>query len=58
MTADVIACARAEFTRLRKWPAFWIMLGTWIVLNLVWLSVQLSGLHIRQWGPDVERSAA
>ncbi len=35
MTADVIACARAEFTRLRKWPAFWIMLGTWIVLNLV-----------------------
>ncbi|MEV5652681.1 ABC transporter permease subunit [Nocardia sp. NPDC052254] len=35
MTADVIACARAEFARLRKWPAFWIVLGTWIVLNLV-----------------------
>ncbi|MEU6564472.1 ABC transporter permease [Nocardia nova] len=35
MTGDVIACVRAEFARLRKWPAFWIVLGTWIVLNLV-----------------------
>lgn len=32
---DVFACARAEFARLRKWPAFWVVLGTWIVLNLV-----------------------
>ncbi|WP_024800908.1 ABC transporter permease subunit [Nocardia sp. BMG51109] len=31
---DLLACARAEFTRLRKWPAFWIVLGTWILLNL------------------------
>ncbi|WP_227984719.1 ABC transporter permease subunit [Nocardia spumae] len=35
MIADLMACARAEFARLRKWPAFWIVLGTWIVLNLV-----------------------
>ncbi|MBF6173178.1 ABC transporter permease subunit [Nocardia blacklockiae] len=32
---DLLACTRAEFARLRKWPAFWIVLGTWILLNLV-----------------------
>ncbi|MBY8855752.1 ABC transporter permease subunit [Nocardia sp. CA2R105] len=32
---DLIACTRSEFARLRRWPAFWIILGTWIVLNLV-----------------------
>ncbi|PSR68902.1 ABC transporter permease [Nocardia sp. MDA0666] len=32
---DILACTRAEFARLRKWPAFWIVLGTWIALNLV-----------------------
>ena len=32
---DVVACTRAEFARLRKWPASWIVLGTWIALNLV-----------------------
>ncbi|MQY18030.1 ABC transporter permease subunit [Nocardia macrotermitis] len=32
---DVIACTRAEFARLRRWPAFWILLSTWLVLNLV-----------------------
>jgi hypothetical protein len=32
---ELIACTRAEFARLRGWPAFWIILGTWIVLNLV-----------------------
>ncbi|WP_067668256.1 ABC transporter permease subunit [Nocardia miyunensis] len=32
---DLIACTRAEFARLSRWPAFWIILGTWIVLNLV-----------------------
>ncbi|MFF2553106.1 ABC transporter permease subunit [Nocardia sp. NPDC058058] len=31
---DLIASARAEMLRLRKWPAFWIVLGTWILLNL------------------------
>ncbi len=35
LMGDLVACTRAEFTRLRKWPAFWIILGTWIVLNLV-----------------------
>jgi ABC-2 type transport system permease protein len=31
---DLIAGTRAEALRLRKWPAFWIILGTWILLNL------------------------
>ncbi|MCM6772821.1 ABC transporter permease [Nocardia sp. CDC159] len=28
------ACTRAEFARLAKWPAVWILIGTWILLNL------------------------
>ncbi|GAB2716818.1 ABC transporter permease subunit [Nocardia thraciensis] len=31
---DVVACTAAELDRLRKWPAFWVVLGTWILLNL------------------------
>ncbi|MFF0611472.1 ABC transporter permease [Nocardia tengchongensis] len=31
---DLVASTRAELLRLRKWPAFWIVLGTWILLNL------------------------
>ncbi|WP_433524315.1 ABC transporter permease subunit [Nocardia pseudovaccinii] len=31
---DLMASTRAEMLRLRKWPAFWIILGTWILLNL------------------------
>lgn len=31
---DVMASTKAEMLRLRKWPAFWIILGTWILLNL------------------------
>lgn len=31
---DLIASTKAEMLRLRKWPAFWIVLGTWILLNL------------------------
>ncbi|MEU8897708.1 ABC transporter permease subunit [Nocardia sp. NPDC048505] len=31
---DLMAGTRAEMLRLRKWPAFWIILGTWILLNL------------------------
>ncbi|PXX67070.1 ABC-type transport system involved in multi-copper enzyme maturation permease subunit [Nocardia tenerifensis] len=31
---DLWASTRAEALRLRKWPAFWIILGTWILLNL------------------------
>ncbi|MGV9722685.1 ABC transporter permease [Nocardia beijingensis] len=31
---DLIASEKAEMLRLRKWPAFWIVLGTWILLNL------------------------
>ncbi|MFF3227872.1 ABC transporter permease [Nocardia suismassiliense] len=31
---DLLASTRAEALRLRKWPAFWIVLGTWILLNL------------------------
>ncbi|MFJ4656455.1 ABC transporter permease subunit [Nocardia sp. NPDC088792] len=32
--AGLVASTRAELLRLRKWPAFWIVLGTWILLNL------------------------
>ncbi|MBF6438232.1 ABC transporter permease subunit [Nocardia cyriacigeorgica] len=32
--SDLIASMRAERLRLTKWPAFWIILGTWILLNL------------------------
>lgn len=32
---DLMASTRAEALRLRKWPAFWIILGTWLTLNLV-----------------------
>ncbi|MFE2956913.1 ABC transporter permease [Nocardia tengchongensis] len=31
---DLVASTRAELLRLRKWPAFWIVLGTWVLLNL------------------------
>ncbi|MFI6997267.1 ABC transporter permease [Nocardia sp. NPDC050175] len=31
---DLLASTKAEALRLRKWPAFWILLGTWILLNL------------------------
>ncbi|WP_328408527.1 ABC transporter permease [Nocardia sp. NBC_00403] len=31
---DLLASTSAELLRLRKWPAFWIILGTWILLNL------------------------
>ena len=35
LVRDLMNCTRAEFARLRKWPAFWIILGAWIILNLV-----------------------
>ncbi|MVU79410.1 ABC transporter permease subunit [Nocardia sp. ET3-3] len=31
---DLLAATRADLLRLRRWPAFWIVLGTWILLNL------------------------
>lgn len=31
---DLVASTKAETLRLRKWPAFWILLGTWLLLNL------------------------
>ncbi|MFE1596647.1 ABC transporter permease [Nocardia sp. NPDC058705] len=34
MTRDLTASVRAEALRLGRWPAFWIVLGTWILLNL------------------------
>ncbi|MGM7647803.1 ABC transporter permease [Nocardia sp. JW2] len=33
-TRDLTASIRAEGLRLRRWPAFWVVLGTWILLNL------------------------
>ncbi|KAA0022037.1 ABC transporter permease subunit [Antrihabitans cavernicola] len=35
----LLRCARAEAVRLRKWPAFWVLLGTWVVLNLTFVYV-------------------
>ncbi len=33
-TRDLTASIRAEALRLGRWPAFWIILGVWILLNL------------------------
>ncbi|WP_336087561.1 ABC transporter permease [Nocardia sp. SSK8] len=33
-TRDLWASLRAEALRLRRWPTFWIVLGTWVLLNL------------------------
>jgi len=38
MTA-LIASAKAEALRLRKWPAFWILMGCWLVLNLAFVYI-------------------
>ncbi|MGS2808225.1 ABC transporter permease [Nocardia sp. MW-W600-9] len=34
VTRDLWASMRAESVRLGRWPAFWIVLGVWILLNL------------------------
>jgi len=30
----LISSTRAELLRLRKWPALWVMVGVWLVLNI------------------------
>lgn len=35
--STLTACMQAEALRLRKWPAFWVLLATWIVLNLTFV---------------------
>ncbi len=35
----LIAGTRAELQRLRTWPTMWVLLASWIVLNLVFLYV-------------------
>lgn len=35
----MLSSARAELLRLRRWPAVWIMLGTWMLLNLTFAYV-------------------
>ncbi|MBJ8345947.1 ABC transporter permease subunit [Antrihabitans sp. YC2-6] len=35
----ILVSARAEALRLRKWPAFWVLLGTWIAMNLAFVYV-------------------
>ncbi|RJO71219.1 ABC transporter permease [Nocardia panacis] len=35
----LLACTRAELRRLGHWPAFWIVLGVWQALNLVFAYV-------------------
>ena len=32
--SDLVASTRAELLRLRRWPAVWIMIGIWALLNL------------------------
>ncbi|WP_129668127.1 ABC transporter permease, partial [Phytoactinopolyspora endophytica] len=32
--SDMVASARAELLRLRKWPALWVLLGVWMLLNI------------------------
>jgi ABC-2 type transport system permease protein len=34
MTAMMVS-ARAEWLRLRRWPALWVMLGVWLLLNII-----------------------
>ncbi|MFE7718687.1 ABC transporter permease [Nocardia rhizosphaerihabitans] len=34
VTRDLWASMRAESVRLGRWPAFWIVLGVWVLLNL------------------------
>ncbi|MGW6426618.1 ABC transporter permease [Nocardia sp. NPDC055053] len=34
VTKDLWASMRAESVRLGRWPAFWIVLGVWVLLNL------------------------
>ncbi|GAA2116623.1 ABC transporter permease subunit [Actinomadura alba] len=34
MTA-IMAGTRAEMLRLRRWPALWVMLGVWLLLNII-----------------------
>ncbi len=33
----MFASARAELLRLRRWPALWVMVGAWLVLNLMFV---------------------
>jgi ABC-2 type transport system permease protein len=33
----MLAPARAELLRLRRWPALWVMVGAWLVLNLMFV---------------------
>lgn len=36
---DLVAVMKAEALRLRRWPTFWILLGTWLALNLTFTYV-------------------
>jgi hypothetical protein len=38
MTA-LMASARAELLRLRRWPALWVMVGAWLLLNITFVFV-------------------
>jgi ABC-type transport system involved in multi-copper enzyme maturation permease subunit len=38
MTA-MMDSARAELLRLRRWPALWVMLGVWLLLNIIFAYV-------------------
>ncbi|NUS44071.1 MAG: ABC transporter permease subunit [Mycobacteriaceae bacterium] len=37
--SDLIAAVKAETLRLRRWPAFWVLLAAWLALNLTFTYV-------------------
>jgi ABC-type transport system involved in multi-copper enzyme maturation permease subunit len=39
MTSAPIVSARAELLRLRRWPALWVMVGVWLLLNITFVFV-------------------
>jgi ABC-2 type transport system permease protein len=37
--SGLLASARAELLRLRRWPAVWVLVGTWVALDLAFVYV-------------------
>jgi ABC-2 type transport system permease protein len=37
--SGLLASARAELLRLRRWPAFWVLIGVWFALDLAFVYV-------------------
>lgn len=39
MMASLLASARADTLRLRRWPAVWVLIGIWLLLNIIFVYV-------------------